>query len=57
MYHHLTEDLVGATDPEARRPAALLGRDGAAGARAMLPLLVAYAPLALMVGAAVAVAS
>jgi len=36
------------------RPVALLDRDGAAGARAMLPLLVAYAPFALMVGAAVA---
>ena len=39
---------------EVARRTALLDRDAAAGARAMLPLLVAYAPFALMVGAAVA---
>ena len=60
MYDNPIADVVRAFDrevPRSRavaRPAALLDRDGAAGARAMLPLLVAYAPFALMVGAAVA---
>lgn len=59
MYDNLTADVARASDLEVRRsraarPVPLLDRDGAAGARAMLPLLVAYAPFALMVGAAVA---
>ncbi|MFC4785043.1 AzlC family ABC transporter permease [Nocardioides sp. MAHUQ-72] len=65
MHDNVSEDVVRALDHEVRRstssrtapvsrPAGLLGRDGAAGARAMLPLLVAYAPFALIVGGAVA---